>query len=62
MSKESVYEVENNEIVHKTMIGMRVIVVKGIGYVLVGKNIPSPDVMMRMGFVIAEQIEEGNII
>ena len=61
MSKKSVYEIKNKGRVLENVKNMRAIMVKGVGYVFVGDKMPSAEVMLNLGFVVAEQIEEGNL-
>jgi hypothetical protein len=44
--------------IYEAMDNMRLVMVKGLGYVLVSKNQNDPEMFRRMGNVIAEAIEE----
>ena len=61
MSLLSVVEVKNKGRIIEQVEAMRVIMVRGVGYVLVGDVMPSAETMLNLGFVIAEQIEEGKL-
>lgn len=57
---ESVYELEDAQKPHvfEIMEEMKIIMVKGIGYVVVNRNMERPDLFRHMGEVVARTYEE----
>jgi hypothetical protein len=57
---DSVYELEDSRKRHifEIMNEMKIIMVKGIGYVVVNRNMERPDLFRHMGEVVARTYEE----
>ena len=56
---ESVYELDpkRNKHIFEIMDNMKIIMVKGLGYVVVNRNMENPDMFRHMGEVVAKTYE-----
>jgi len=59
-TNSSVYEIEMSPRLKEYMDSMKIIMCKGIGYMVVPKKC-SPEMALQMGLRIAEEMEEGNL-